>query len=57
MGTPRIAARGDADLFSAPQGAQSEVHERMGMRAVEREVAGLYFDEMMELALEVAASQ
>lgn len=80
-----------ADLFYAPGGENYEVHERMGMLAVEMEVAGLYgvaaefnaralalltvsdhlrtgeklsaearqssFDEMIELALDVATAQ
>jgi len=80
-----------SDLFYAPGGEKYEVHERMGMLAVEMEVAGLYgvaaeygaralalltvsdhlrthesltsterqttFDEMIELALDVAAAQ
>ena len=87
----RVGSVFTSDLFYAPQGEQYEVHERMGMLAVEMEVAGLYgvaaefgaralalltvsdhlrtrealtpaerqttFDEMIELALEVAASQ
>jgi purine-nucleoside phosphorylase len=80
-----------SDLFYAPAGETYETHERMGMLAVEMEVAGLYgvaaelgaralalltvsdhlrtherlstedrqttFDEMIEVALDVAAAQ
>ena len=87
----RVGSVFTSDLFYAPGGEKYEQHERMGMLAVEMEVAGLYgvaaefnaralslltvsdhlrtdehlspadrqttFDEMIELALDVAAAQ
>ncbi len=87
----RVGSVFTSDLFYAAGGENYEVHERMGMLAVEMEVAGLYgvaaefnaralglltvsdhlrtgerlsvedrqttFDEMIELALDVAAAQ
>jgi purine-nucleoside phosphorylase len=87
----RVGSVFTSDLFYAPGGETYEQHERMGMLAVEMEVAGLYgvaaefnaralslltvsdhlrtnehlspadrqttFDEMIELALDVAALQ
>jgi purine-nucleoside phosphorylase len=87
----RVGSVFTSDLFYGPAGQTYEVHERMGMLAVEMEVAGLYgvaaeygaralalltvsdhlrtkealspaerqttFDEMIELALDVAAAQ
>ncbi|MGZ3457926.1 MAG: purine-nucleoside phosphorylase [Archangium sp.] len=87
----RVGSVFSSDLFYAPGGETYATHERMGMLAVEMEVAGLYgvaaecgaralalltvsdhlrthealspadrqttFDEMIELALDVAAAQ
>jgi purine-nucleoside phosphorylase len=87
----RVGSVFTSDLFYAPGGETYETHERMGMLAVEMEVAGLYgvaaefgaralalltvsdhlrtheklsaedrqttFDEMIEVALDVAAAQ